>query len=440
MKISILLVTLLLAAQAVSGQQQPEAWSLDKCINLALAGNLQLKQAALATDITQVNREQALASRFPVVEATARQSFAWSDQLNNDGAYDFTGSNSSYAAISSSATLFNGFRKENTIRQSQLNYQRAVLDEETYRQDITLQVLDNYLQVLYAGELVENSKNQLLSTQTQLRLSEERLNLRIISQADFLQVKSQEAAEKLTLASAEKQLQLSRLNLMQLMEIPVSDEFTIEKPDFSNAAVQSAGSTLAGVYESALAYRPEVRNAALQKQIAAYDIRIAKAGYLPSLSINAGLSTQYNSLADNLKFASQLDHNLSPTAGLTLSIPIFQQKQVKSQVSLARINASSAEISEQSTRNQLRKSIETAWTDVVTAEKEFEAGNEKFAAAKASFAVAEERFAQGIISPVDFLYEKTSLINAESSLLQARYNLIFSYKVLDFYQGKELKL
>ncbi len=440
MKISILLVTLLLAAQAVSGQQQPEAWSLDKCINQALAGNLQLKQAALATDITQVNREQALASRFPVVEATARQSFAWSDQLNNDGAYDFTGSNSSYAAISSSATLFNGFRKENTIRQSQLNYQRAVLDEETYRQDITLQVLDSYLQVLYAGELVENSKNQLLSTQTQLRLSEERLNLRIISQADFLQVKSQEAAEKLTLASAEKQLQLSRLNLMQLMEIPVSDEFTIEKPDFSNAAVQSAGSTLAGVYESALAYRPEVRNAALQKQIAAYDIRIAKAGYLPSLSINAGLSTQYNSLADNLKFASQLDHNLSPTAGLTLSIPIFQQKQVKSQVSLARINASSAEISEQSTRNQLRKSIETAWTDVVTAEKEFEAGNEKFAAAKASFAVAEERFAQGIISPVDFLYEKTSLINAESSLLQARYNLIFSYKVLDFYQGKELKL
>ena len=155
MKISILSVTLLLAVQTVSGQQQPEAWSLSKCINQALTGNLQLKQAALATGITQVNREQALASRFPVVEATARQSFAWSDQLNNDGTYDFTGSNSSSASISSSATLFNGFRKENTIKQSQLNYQSAVLDEEAYRQDITLQVLDSYLQVLYAGELVE---------------------------------------------------------------------------------------------------------------------------------------------------------------------------------------------------------------------------------------------------------------------------------------------
>lgn len=440
MKISILSVTLLLAVQTVSGQQQPEAWSLSKCINQALTGNLQLKQAALATGITQVNREQALASRFPVVEATARQSFAWSDQLNNNGTYDFTGSNSSSASISSSATLFNGFRKENTIKQSQLNYQSAVLDEEAYRQDITLQVLDSYLQVLYAGELVENSKNQLISTQTQLSLSEERLKLRIISQADFLQVKSQEAAEKLTLATAEKQLQLSRLNLMQLMEIPVSDDFTIEKPDLSDAAIQLSGNSLSGVYESALASRPEIRNAALQKEIAAYDIQIAKAGYLPSLSINAGLSTQYSSLAENLKFASQLDHNLSPTAGLTLSIPIFQQKQVKSQVSLARINASSAEISEQNTRNQLRKSIETAWTDVVTAEKEFEAGNEKYAAARASFAVSEERFAQGIISPVDFLYEKTSLINAESNLLQARYNLIFSYKVIEFYQGKELKL
>lgn len=440
MKIRIFIISLLLTCFSAITYAQPRAYSLSDCIARALENNLQVRQAGLSTEVKQVNREQAVAMRFPTLDATARQNFSWSDQQNPDGSYVFTGSNGNSVSLNSGLVLFNGFRNENTIKQAELEYNSARFDVETMRENISLQVLGSYLQVLYAGELVTNSRNQLLSTGSQLGLAKERLELRVISQADYLQVKAQEASEKLTLANAEKQLQLSRLNLMQLLELPVNDTFAIVTPDFSNAGRQLLTTNAAGVFQTALGYKPEVKSAALQKQIAAYDIEIAKGGYLPSLSLTAGLGTSYNSLAENLKFASQLDHNLTPTLGLTLSIPVFQQKQVKTQVSLARINAASANLAEQTALNQLRKSVETAWADVVSAEKELDAGTGQYEAIQASFEVAKERFNLGVINSVDFLYEKTNLINAESQLLQARYNLIFSYKVLDFYQGKPLEL
>ncbi|WP_172668786.1 TolC family protein [Lentimicrobium saccharophilum] len=413
---------------------------MDECISRALEYNLQVRQAGLSLEISQVNREQAAASRFPTLDASVRQNFAWSDKQNVTGGYEFEGSNGSTASLNSGLTLFSGFRKQNSVKQASLDYQRALLDAESIRQDIALQVLDNYLQVLYAGELVNNSRNQLTSTGRQLELAGERLNLRIISMADYLQVKAQESAEKLTLANAEKQLLLSRISLMQLLEIPVHDTFAIATPDLSGAGLRPITDDAGLIYEKALEIRPEVKSASLQKKMAGYETDLARGAMLPTLSLSAGLSTSYSSLAEGLKFASQLDHNFSPVAGLTLSMPIFQQKQVKSQISLARISARSAEINEQSTLNQLRKNIETAWATVVAAEKEFQASEEQHRAMTASYEVATERFNQGIISPVDYLFEKTNLINAESKLLQSRYNLIFSYKELEFYQGKPLTL
>ncbi|NTW26194.1 MAG: TolC family protein, partial [Lentimicrobium sp.] len=385
MKIQTLILTLLLFITAATIQAQPKAYSLSDCINRAVDYNLQVRQALLATDTRQVNKEQTSASRFPTLDASARQNFIWNDYQNQDGSYDFTGTNSSTFSVNSSVNLFNGYRTTNSIKQAGLAYDVSKLDVEAMRESISLQVLDNYLQVLYAGELLTNSKNQLNTTREQLAFAQERLELKIISKADYLQVKAQEASEKLTLANAEKQLQLSRVNLMQLLEIPVNDSFAIVIPDLSEAERKVLTVDADRIFETALGYRPEIQSASIQKQIAGYDIEIAKSGFLPSLSMNAGVSTNYNSLAESLKYASQLDHNMASSVGLTLSVPIFQQKQVRSQVSLAKINLASAEISEQNTRNQLRKAIETAWVDVLSAEKEFDASNEQFAANSESF-------------------------------------------------------
>jgi outer membrane protein len=227
---------------------------------------------------------------------------------------------------------------------------------------------------------------------------------------------------------------------MQFMELPISNDFTIEHPDLSNLNIKQNQPDASSVYQTALGIKPQIKSVELNSQSAKINVDIAKAGYLPSLSVSAALGTNYYSTAKNLAYIQQLDHNLSPALGLTLSIPIYENKQVKSQVEIAKIGTQKAILTVQDTKNQLRKAIESACTDVISAEKEYAAGLEQYQSNKESFDVATEKFNQGLINSVDYLVQKTNLITSESTLLQSKYHLIFSYKTLDFYLGIPLTL
>ena len=173
---------------------------------------------------------------------------------------------------------------------------------------------------------------------------------------------------------------------------------------------------------------------------ASLNVDIAKADFLPTLSLGAGLSSGYSSLTTGSNFSSQLENKINPSVGLSLSIPIFQKKQVRTNVSLANIAVSNAELDEINTKNGLRKEIEQACVDVEKAKSEYAAGLELLQSSKESYDVTDEKFKQGLLNSVDFLVQKTNLITSESKLLQARFSLIFSYKVLDFYKGISLVL
>jgi outer membrane protein len=193
------------------------------------------------------------------------------------------------------------------------------------------------------------------------------------------------------------------------------------------------------VYATALGIKPQVKNAAVNKEIAALNEDISRAGYFPVLSASAAIGSAYSGLGSGAYF-NQLNNAIRPTAGFSLSIPVFEKKQAKTNVSVAKIDYQNAELSEIDTRNQLRKSIEQACQDVLSAQTEYEASMEKYSATQESSALSDEKFRQGIINSTDYLVSKTNLIVAESQLLQSKYNLIFSYKVLDFYLGKPLSL
>jgi outer membrane protein len=169
-------------------------------------------------------------------------------------------------------------------------------------------------------------------------------------------------------------------------------------------------------------------------------VNIAKSGYLPRLSLDAGVNTGYSSLQTGSGYSTQLSDRLTPSVGLNLSIPIFDNRQVKSNVELAQIGTRNAELQEIDVKNQLRKEIEQACTDVKSAQIQYEASVERYDAANESYLVAEEKFRQGLINSVDFLVQKTNQITAQSNLLQSKYTLIFDYKILDFYSGVPLTL
>jgi outer membrane protein len=413
-----------------------KAWSLSDCIDYALEQNIQVRGSELTSRSDKIYVDQAKWQRFPTVSASVSQNFNWS----KSGSSQYSGNNSTNYSVNTGVSVYNGFKLSNKIKQAELNLESSKYNSATIKESVSLNVLNAYLQVLYAEELVKNSEKQVESTTEQLQLAEERLRVSIISQSDYLQVKSELASEKLTLANAKSNLGIAKVSLMQLMELPVRDNFEIMKPEMEGELNQKRSPDATEVYTMALGLKPQIKGAELSKKSAEFGEKIAQAGFYPSLSLNAGVGTGYSSILKTDDYWGQIDNKINPSVGLSLSIPVFEQYQAKTSVQLAKINIQDAELNEADVKNQLRKNIEQACFDVSSAQTRFEASKEKYSATLESYNLAEAKFKNGLINSVDYIIEKTNLIVAESDLLQSKYNLIFNYRILDFYVGKPLSL
>jgi outer membrane protein len=425
-----------------NGWAQGKQWSLDDCIGYALEHNIQIQKAGLSNDRNEVLTNQAKANRLPSVNASVRENFGWNKSLdaqtNEYG--NLSGSNSTNYSVSSSVTLYNGFKLQNSIKQSGLNLESGKLYAESVKESVQLNILNAFLQVIYADEQVKNAQKQIEATTDQLSLAKERLELNAISRSDYLQIQSELASEKLTLANANSQFSMAKVSLMQLMELPVTNDFSVVSPNIEALLQNTQLAVAKDIFEAALKFKPQIKSAELTTESAKLDIEISKAGLLPTVSMDAGLSTGYSSLKSGFNYPTQLNNSINPTLGLTLSIPIFQKNQVRSNIQISKIGVSDAQLDELNTRNQLRKEIEQACADAVSAQTEYEASLEQHQSTKESYDVSSEKFKQGMLNAVDFLFEKTKLITTESQLLQSKYNLVFSNKIIDFYKGVALKL
>jgi outer membrane protein len=419
---------------------QKKVWSIDDCIQYALKKNIQVQQAQVSSEINKIEMIYAKSAWYPSLSGSARQNFNWSNQYNTTtGSTVFAGSNGTNISLNSGMTISNGRRIQNSVRQSEINYEASGYNTDVIRETVSLNVLNAYLQVLYAEEQVKNGEDQIASLEQQLNLAGERLKLGAIANSDYLQVKSQLATEKQTLATSKSQLAINRITLMQLMELTEPGDFSIEHPNLDSLINQKRIPDPKEVYQIALGIKPEVKNAELSKQSSQIGIDLAKGGFYPNLSLDAGISTLYSSNSTSgSSFGYQFKNNISPTIGLSASIPIYLNRQVRTNVEVAKKNTDNAELNEYNVKNQLRKAIEQSCQDVTSSQIEYEASVEAYNAVKESFDVASEKYNQGIMNSVDFLIQKTTYITTQSALLQSKYRLIFSYKVLDFYSGLPL--
>jgi outer membrane protein len=418
--------------------QQDSIWTREKCIDYALNRNIQVRKSELSNQQYRVYAEQAKAQRFPSANASIGQNFNWSKSTAT-GESGLTGSNGSSYSVNSGITIFNASKLTTLIKQAELSIESGKYSLETTKESLSLSILDAFLQILYAEELVHNSEKQIESTASQLNLAEERLVLRAIAQSDYAQVKSQLASEKLTLANSQSQLVIAKITLEQFMELPVSDNFKIAHPDLTESLNQNRVPDVKVVYELALTIKPQIKNAAINKEIASYDEKVARTGLFPTLAASAGISSGYSSLNSG-SYSGQINNQIYPAVGFSLSIPIYQKKQVRTSITVAKIGYQNAELSEIDTKNTLRKNIEQACVDVSSAQIKYEASKENYSATLEASVLSDEKFKQGVINSVDYLVSKTNLIVAESELLQSKYNLIVSYKIMDYYMGIPLAL
>ncbi len=284
-------------------ERQDSVWTLEKCIEHAFSQNIQIRKSEISNQRFGVYAGQAKAQRLPSVNASANQNFDWSKSTAT-GANGLSGNNGSNFSVNSGITIYNASRINNQIKQAELELQGGQYTLETTKESISLSILNAYLQVLYAEEQVKNSQKQIESTTGQLNLAGERLALQGISVSDYAQVKSQLASEKLTLANSESQLSIAKINLMQLMELPVQDNFNVSHPDLTKELNQSRIPDVKSVYATALSIKPQIKNASVNKEIAGLDEKIARASYFPVLSASAGVSTGYSSQGNRCIFQS----------------------------------------------------------------------------------------------------------------------------------------
>ncbi len=431
-KLFIMAVTVLCT---VSVAGQPKQWSLTDCIGYALEQNIQVRKADVSVSLGEINLQQAKDNRLPSLSGSIGENLGWQKETGDTDESSWSGSSRTSASLSSGLTLFDGFQLRNQVRLAGLEYKSLQYSADQTRETVSLSIMSAYLQVLYSEEQVANSRNQTDATREELSLAEERLSLGAIANSDYLQVRTQLASEEATLATAANNLKMARLNLMQLMEYPVDASFEVARPDIEAIISTAPAADAAAVYEEALEVKPQVKIASLNREGAALDLEMASGGFFPSVSVNAGMSTGFTQAAE---MGSQIKNGFSPSVGISASIPIFRNNQNKTAVARAKYGITTAELDELNTRNQLRKEVEQAVLDTQSARLSYQAALNQYEASHETYTVSEEKFKLGAMNSVDFLIQKTNLTAAESNLLQAKYELVYCHKIIDFYRGVAL--
>ncbi len=420
----------------LSAQKKGPKWDLHDCINYALQNNIQIKKAVISTNVSSVSLEQAQASRFPSLNASISQ--AWTGQQSlqgGSGTEHFTGDYN----LRSSVTLFGGREIANTISMQRLDVESGKLSVEESEDNIEIAVTASYLQILYAKENLTDAENNLDASRAGLNQARIQYRAGYISESSLAQLQSQFSNDEYNRVQAQNALEQQILTLKQLLELGIDQELDVVYPDLNDSMVMAVIPDKEMVYDTALNVMPEVRNSEMNIDMAVLNSKIARAGLLPGLSMNASIVTGNSSNTAD-KFATQLKNNLYENIGLTLNIPLFNWKQSKSAVEKADLAVEDARLQLDDTRKTLLSKVETTWLNAVSAQSRLRSSVELLNSAKISYDLVQQQFRLGMISAADLLTEKVRYLSAEQEHLQARYSALLNYKLLDFYLGKPITL
>ncbi|WP_339865604.1 TolC family protein [uncultured Algoriphagus sp.] len=413
---------------------------LETAVEVALKNNLTLKRSELNQLSNEATLLQNQGSRYPSLTAGGSSNFNWGRSINPaTNLFETQRIGNINLNASSNATLFNGGRINNTVNQTKTILEQGLFNIEATKNTITLNVINYYVNVVFNQEQVKISENQLKTTQDQLARTTKLVDAGSLPYSDQLDLQAQLATNNVDLINAKATLNGSLLTLAQALQIPYTSDFEIEKPELTVDDTFMVTESSSTIYQTAVETMPEIKAASLGVLSAEYGIKMAKAGYYPTLSIFGNLGTNYVDLYE-AKFGEQLDINFSQAAGLQLSVPIFSRMNNKASVQRANVQKSLAEVAELEAKNQLRQDIETAFTNALASEQSYQASLTRITSLEESFRIAQQRFELGAINSVDFQVAQNNLFSAQSQLVYDKYTYIFRVKVLDFYLGNPINL
>ncbi|MDR2854187.1 MAG: TolC family protein [Prevotellaceae bacterium] len=437
-KISLIGVLLFFVFTAYAQTQ----WTLRACLEYAVNHNIAVKQLELNKKGAEVNLNSSQMSRLPNLNAGASQNWNFGRGETGSGLYENqTQSNASFN-ISSSIPLFTGFRISNEIARDRLNVQAATLNLNKAKEDLSLNIASLYLQVLFNKELLHVAEEQQTLSKTQVERTQSLVEAGKVPESQLSDMRAQAANDDVSVIQALNNMKLALLDLAQSLELEEINGFDIVEPNFDDFLMSELYSPTA-IYENALKTKPAIKMHETQVESAEKALKIAQAGYLPTLNLNLGYGTNYFYSYDfplNRPLGDQLKNNSGEYIGLNLNIPIFNRFSVKNQVRSAQLNIENNRFELENAKKVLFKEIQTAYLNATAAQEKYKASEIAVSASTVSFSMATDKYAAGKSTVFEMNEARTKWIQSRSNTIQAKYDFIFRSKILDFYLGKEIAL
>lgn len=418
--------------------QAQKTWTLRECIDYARQENIQVKKMQLSVESAKADVSQSKAALFPSLNGSLSQSYNHSKDAVND--YHYQNLFGGQYGLNASWTIYNGGVNINTIKQNELLKETEELNTQRQQNDIELSITETFLQLLYARESIKNNENIVESSAAQLRQTQDFLDAGTITRAEFAQVEAQYSSDRYNLVLAQNAFDSYKLQLKQLLELDMNAEFEIAFPEIDNTEVLNPIPTREEVYLTALDIMPEIKSNQLGMEVAEIGKSIAKGGYMPTISLNGSLGTSNSWNSDYPSFSNQIDRNFNQYAGVSVSIPIFDNKRNKTNVKKSELQIETAKLNYTDAQKTLLKTIESLHQDAVSSQSKYSAAVDKVRSSELSYTLVKEQFALGMRNTVELTTEQNNYANALQDLLQAKYATLLSLKLLQFYQGEEITL
>jgi outer membrane protein len=422
-------------AQDTTLTAMPKVWDLATCLEYAKTNNIQIKSLQLNKESAAQDLLLAKSAVLPDLGASASQSFnhvnrntgASTSALNASGSY----------GLSSSWTLYNGGYLKTDIKQKDLSVQSANFSILESENDITLQITQAYLNILVDKESIIYNEDLVKTSEAQLEQSKRQLAAGSVARKVVAQFEAQLAGDRFNLTASRNAERQDKITLKQLLQLPDARDFDVVKPD----TVSPAGEipALNTVQQYALQNRPEVKNAQLGVQISGLGLDKAKAGYLPSLSLGAGIGTSYSNDPTYNTFR-QFDNNFYQQAGVTLSVPIFTRRQNKTNVAKAKIDILQSQLTLENTRTTLALNTENAYINARNSQEQYVSAQEQLKYNEEVYRIANQELKIGAANIVDFYQQRNLYVQALQANIQAKYNAALAARIYQFYLGIPIKL
>lgn len=436
----LVLLAILLPLQPMA---QPRQWTLRECCDYAVAHNISLKLQEQQQRQQEVQLSTARSQRLPDLSGSVGQNFSFGRGLTADNTYQNTNTSSTSFSLGASMPLFTGFQIPNQIKLSQLNLEAVTQDLEKARNDIRMQVAQAYVQILYNMEIAAVAQRQITIDSMQVARLETMVDNGKASGVQLSQQQSTLAQSRLTATQAESNLSLAVLTLTQLLELPSADDFAVASPvkDEESWMKNEECPSAETVYAEALGVKPEVLAQQLRLRATDYSISIARAGYMPTLSLSGGIGTNYYTTSGfpSDAFGTQLKNNFSQYIGLNLSVPIFNRFQTRNNIQSARIEQQSQQIQLDNTKKTLYKDIQQVCLNNSTARAKLESSIVAAESSRDAFELMQAKYENGKANITEFNEAKNNYLRAESDRVQAVYELLYQHALLQFYRGREME-